>query len=443
MKTFFKKIIVCLLTFEAQLILKKYRPEIIAITGSVGKTSTKDAIATALGDSPTIRKSRKSQNSDIGVPLTIIGAENQWESIAGWLRVFIQGFFAAFGKQPYPKTLILEVGADHPGDIAALASWLKPDIVVMTGVPDIPVHIAFFDSVNAVLHEKAELMRHMRGGGVLVVNGDNERTRSLTREHAGKTLTYGIGVSNDIFASHIEPIIAEGKPYDDDRTLLWYRGMRFRVNRGVTSVPFELKGVIGEPHILAALAGCAVALEKGEDLALVARRFLAHEAAPGRMRFLEGVSGSTIIDDSYNSSPVAALAALDTLISLPVKGRRIVAFGDMRELGERSHEGHETVGKRAALIADLLITVGEESRVLAEAAKAAGMKSEKIKSYGYGESKKAGEDMARELRAGDVVLVKGSQNTIRMERFVKEIMAEPNRAAELLVRQEPEWLAKR
>ncbi len=472
MKNILRLVVVFLLTFEAQLILKKYRPEIIAITGSVGKTSAKDAIATALGDSPDIRKSKKSQNSDIGVPLTVIGAENQWESFFGWLGVLIRGCITAFGRKTYPQTLILEVGADHPGDIAAIAPWLKPDIVVMTGVSDIPVHIAFFDSADAILAEKAELVRHMRGGGTLILNGDNERARKLSREHsAGTTVTYGMASTNNLFASHMEPLIAEGYPRpsgaeqwshdrnprtqraeqwshdrgsrgDDERSLLWYRGMRFRVNHGVTSVPFELKGVIGEPHLLAVLSGCAVALARGENLATVSQRFLAHEPPPGRMRLLDGLSGSTIIDDSYNSSPDAAIAALNALKNLTVKGRRIAALGDMRELGVYSHEAHDAVGTRVAQSADLLITVGEESRVIAETAHAAGMGAEKIKSYGYGESAKAGKEMARQLRSGDVILVEGSQNMIRMEQFVKEIMAEPNRASELLVRPAPAWLVR-
>jgi UDP-N-acetylmuramoyl-tripeptide--D-alanyl-D-alanine ligase len=237
-------------------------------------------------------------------------------------------------------------------------------------------------------------------------------------------------------------IIAEGKPHgDDDRALLWYRGIRFRVNHGMTSVPFELMGVIGEPHIVAVLAGSSVALARGENLAAVAARFRTHESPPGRMRLLDGISGTTIIDDSYNSSPAAALKALDALAKLPIKGRRIACIGDMRELGVRSAEAHAAVGRRAAEVADILITVGEESRMLAEAAHDAGMKGN-VKSYGYGESKRAGQELASDLRPGDVVLVKGSQNMIRMERLVKEIMAEPNRARELLVRQEKEWLEK-
>lgn len=441
MKTFLRVVVVKLLTLEAQLILKKYQPEIIAVTGSVGKTSAKDAIATALGSSSTIRKSMKSQNSDIGVPLSIIGADNQWESVIGWLHVLARGLFVAFGNVIYPKTLILEVGTDHPGDIAAIASWLKPEIVVMTGVPDIPVHIAFFDSVDAVLNEKAELVRHMRGGGTLIVNGDNERTRTLIHNHHGRVISYGLKEGNDLIATHIEPIVTE-KPVTDGEMRLRYRGMRFRINHKVTSVPCEIQGTIGVPPVLSVLAGCAVALARGVDLVTSTQKFKNHVSAPGRMRLLDGVNKTTIIDDSYNSSPSAALAALDILQLLPVKGRRIAVLGDMRELGTKSKEAHELVGKRVADVSDLLITVGEEAYILADAALAAGMKLEHIKSYGYGESKTAGADMAKQLRAGDVILVKGSQNMIRMERFVKEIMAEPNRAAELLVRQEKEWLNK-
>lgn len=441
MKTFLRIVVVKLLTLEAQFILKKYQPEIIAVTGSVGKTSTKDAVATALGSSSVIRKSMKSQNSNIGVPLSIIGADNQWESVVGWLRVLAHGFFVAFGNVIYPKTLILEVGTDHPGDITSIASWLKPDTVVVTGVPDIPAHIAFFHSADAVLNEKAELVRHMRGGGTLIINGDNERTRTLIHNHYGRVISYGLKEGSDLIATHIEPIITE-KSVTGGETLLRYRGMRFRINHKVTSVPCEIHGTIGEPSVLSVLAGCAVALARGVDLVNSTQQFKNHVSAPGRMRILDGVGDTTIIDDSYNSSPIAALAALDILQLLPVRGRRIAVLGDMRELGIKSKEAHELVGKRVADVADLLITVGEESYILADAALTAGMKLENIKSYGYGESKRAGADMAKQLHAGDVILVKGSQNMIRMEHFVKEIVAEPNRAKELLVRQEDEWLLK-
>ncbi|MBI2048350.1 MAG: UDP-N-acetylmuramoyl-tripeptide--D-alanyl-D-alanine ligase [Parcubacteria group bacterium] len=429
MKVTLKTIVLAIITAEARAILRKYRPKVIAITGSVGKTSTKDAIYALLAD-PTSRKNEKSMNSEIGVPLTIIGAANPWESVTGWLQVMWQGLTLILTTQPYPRTLILEVGADHPGDIKKIASWLMPDIAVITGVPDMPVHVANFDSADAVFEEKAQLAKHLQPEGWLVINGDDERVRTLANGTNEKTITYGI-THGALRAQNVQTLIEHEKPV----------GVRFDVFHAGASTPCILRGCLGNGHVLSTLAAFAVAFADDKKLAGIAAQCAKHTPPAGRMRILDGVNGSTIIDDSYNSSPAAALLALETLKSIPTQGRRIAALGDMRELGALSKEAHEIVGRRAAEVVSQLITVGEESRVLADAAKRAGLLE--IKSYGYGESQKAGEELAGELRAGDIVLVKGSQNMIRMERFVKAIMAEPARAPELLVRQEPEWLIKK
>ena len=441
MKKLLKPIVVFFLTLEARLILRKYKPKIIAITGSVGKTSAKDAAYTAIAHARAGRKNEKTLNSDIGVPLTVIGAGNAWESVSGWLSVLLAGVRCIISTCEYPKLLILEVGIDKPGDMRRLAPWIRPHTVVFTGVPDLPTHGAFFESADAVLSEKAELVKYMQPTGTLILNGDDARARSLAYP-SSRVMTYGLKSDNTLMATHIEPLIARGQPYGEDGGLfLWYRGVRFRVNHGDSSVSVEIEGALGDAQVLAALAGFAVGISEGLDMVAIAKQFAHHTTPPGRMRLLNGLTRTTIIDDSYNASPAAALSALEALKALPVEGRRIAALGDMRELGEKSAEAHTMIGERAAGIVDLLITVGEESRILAQTASAHGLKSEQIRSYGYGESELAGKQLAKMLKPGDVVLVKGSQNKIRMERLVKEIMAEPARAKELLVRQEPEWIA--
>lgn len=432
MKSFLRSIVVFILTREARIILNTYRPRVIAVTGSVGKTSAKEAIWTALGSGSDLRRNEKSLNSDIGVPLTIIGAQSAWGSVLGWLRVILRGITLIVARPSYPKTLIIEVGADHPHDIERVARWLKPDITVLTGVPDMPVHIAYFESADAVFKEKARLAAHLKEGGMLIANYDDARTRAFAENFKWRVMTYG-QTGGDVSARNSGPALSPtGKPV----------GVRFRVDYEGASVSCEIPGCVGDAHVYAALAGFAVAIADGHNLFAIAERFKTHTPIAGRMRIIDGLNGSTIIDDSYNSSPAAAMLALDTLHSIPAKGRRIAALGDMRELGEQSREAHERVGEKVVEVADMLITVGEESKVLADAARAA-KPDLSVKSYGYGESVKAGTELAKELRAGDVVLVKGSQNMIRMERFVQAIMAEPWRAKELLVRQEPDWLAKK
>jgi UDP-N-acetylmuramoyl-tripeptide--D-alanyl-D-alanine ligase len=193
--------------------------------------------------------------------------------------------------------------------------------------------------------------------------------------------------------------------------------------------------------VYSCLAALAVADALHIDLVTASKALSTLSPTPGRMRLLEGIHNTVIIDDTYNSSPIAALSALDTLQRIE-GGRRIAVLGDMRELGTYSAEAHRQVGKRAAEVVDALITVGVESRVLAEAARSAGLPDAHIVSYGYDESKQVGLDLKEKIKEGDVILIKGSQNRIRLERTVKELMAHPEEAGKLLVRQEREWLQR-
>lgn len=423
-----KNAVVAVLTWEARMVLARYKPRIIAVTGSVGKTSTKDAIFAALSDDLYVRKSEKSFNSDIGVPLTILGCENGWRDPIVWVRNIVHGLSLILWKHSFPNWLVIEVGADRPGDIRSTARWLRPDVAVITGVSDVPVHVEFFDSVEALAREKRALAEYIRPGGKIILNGDDMRTRAIQTDFRGASLTYGFEPHNDFLAR--DAAIA----YEGDLMT----GMRFRLEREGASIPVEVMGAIGRPRVYAGLAALAVAEVVGIDLVAAARGLAKWNPPPGRLRILKGLKNTLIIDDTYNSSPAAALAALDALADVRAKGRKIALLGDMLELGKFSAEAHRRVGARAAEVADLLMTVGFRARATAEAALDAGMKEKYIRTYEMNESRRAGKELELELNAGDMVLVKGSQS-MRMERAVQEIMLEPLRAEELLVRQDEEW----
>lgn len=427
MRDILKRIVVAILTWEARGVLLRYKPKVIAVTGSVGKTTTKDAIYAALVETVRIGKSEKSFNSEIGVPLSILGLENAWSNPIEWLFNIIRGALLLMVRTSYPEWLVLEVGADRPGDIRNVAKWLRPDVVVITGVPEVPVHVEYFDSPEAVVREKRSLAEHLRPGGKLILNGDDERLTDLKLAFWGACTTFGIGHENDYRASHEEVIMRDGVP----------AGVRFRVDQDGSSVPVEVYGALGAPRVLAASAALAVAEIVGIDAVSAAEALKEWAPPPGRVRILKGMKGSMILDDTYNSSPSAAMAALDTLAGVGAK-RRIAILGDMLELGKFSAEQHRAMGRRAAACADLLITVGFRSRATAEAARDAGLSDMQVRSYEQGESERAGDELQRELQEGDVVLVKGSQS-MRMEKTVLEIMAEPDKAADLLVRMDPDW----
>lgn len=431
MKAILRHIVVRIITWEARMVLKKYRPRIIAITGSVGKTSTKDAIFTALEDSYYVRKSKKSFNSEIGVPLTILNCETGWSNPLRWLKNIFEGLALILLANHYPKWLVLEVGTDQPGDIRAITQWLKPDISVITVLPDVPVHVEHFDSPEQVADEKKNLARALKKDGTLILGGDSKRTLALAQEFKQHTLTYGVEAHNDIVASHIE------FAHTDEGHV---SGMQFRVDEQGSSIPVVIEGRIGNQQIHPVLAAFAVAQALGIGPLKVARALESQKGSPGRMRVLTGHNNTTIIDDSYNSSPVALRAALATLKRIEAKGKKVAVLGDMLELGRFSAEAHKKAGVQAAGVVDSLITVGIRAKQIAEAAREAGLDPECIQEFETGEAKEAGRVVRAMLEEHDVVLVKGSQSGIRLEKAVKEMLAEPALARDLLVRQEDEWL---
>lgn len=431
MKEWLRGLVVGLLTAEARLALRIHHPKIVAVTGNVGKTTTKDAIFAAIPATLKARKSQKSFNSDIGVPLAILAFDNPWSNPFKWAWTLIKGFVVAL-MPGYPQLLVLEVGADKPGDISSIAKWLKPDIAVFTGVPKLPVHVVYFPSRDALVSEKRALLEHIKLGGTAIVNGDFD-VAEATQGIAAKVITYGTDPSCDVSASDVRVSVdTQGLP----------TGMSANVTFDGSHVPLQVTGALGRPVVTAALAALAVARALDVDAKIASHSLAKWQPTPGRMHILQGKNGSILIDDTYNASPVAMRSALETLAQLGAK-RKIAVLGDMRELGDKSVEAHREIGTYVAAVADMLVTVGEESKVLAQAARDAGMAKEKIREYGYDTSQQVGEDLAKELRAGDVVLLKGSQNRIRLERCVYELLADPSQAQELLVRFDNTWRRKR
>ncbi|MBI2004762.1 UDP-N-acetylmuramoyl-tripeptide--D-alanyl-D-alanine ligase [Patescibacteria group bacterium] len=428
MWTLLKKILVTLLTLEARGVVKKYHPHIVAVTGSVGKTSTKDAIYAVLAASTYVRRSEKSFNSEVGLPLTILGVPNAWQNPLRWAQNLLDGLFLLLLKARYPRWLVLEVGADRPGDVKRVAKWLPVDVVVITRLPEVPVHVEYFDSPREVVEEKASLISSLKQGGTLVLYGDDEKVAVLRARAQGKSvITFGLSKNAEVRAEAVAVHLGEdGEPL----------GMQGRVVCGEESAPFIVRGAVGTHALQPFLAAAAVGKALGHGLEEVVKALGAYEPPQGRMRLVLGLKETLIIDDTYNSSPAAVEAALETLKHLPVKGRRVAVLGDMLELGRHSVEEHRKAGALAAKTGDLLFTVGFRARDMAQGALDAGMLDANI--FQYEDARRAGKELEVMLKRGDVVLVKGSQSA-RMERAVEEIMAEPERAAELLVRQDPEW----
>lgn len=428
MKTLVRNLLAWKLALLSRWILRKYRPLIVMVTGSVGKTSTKDAIAAALAGEYHVRASEKSYNSEFGVPLTIIGVKNPWASPIAWAHTFGEAWSLLLLPNHYPKVLVLEVGADRPGDLARILSIATPDVVVVTRLPEVPVHVEAYASPEAVREEEFAPAYALVPGAPLIINADDEYAWAMARRLSVHVISFGMEASATVRMSAPQVLIEDGMP----------AGMTAQVSMDHASHELLVRGALGRTQLYAPLAALAttLAFEMAPKDALAALK--AYQPPPGRGRILKGANSSILIDDSYNASPAAveeALGALRDLKEAMKLGKRIVVLGDMLELGRYSHEEHERVGRLAAQEADMLVTVGIRARSIAEGARAAGMSDEKIHSYGT--SMEAALALKPLIGEKDVILVKGSQG-VRMERIAFELLADPD-DADCLVRQDREW----
>jgi len=426
MKEIFKRTIIWVLTYEAKIVLRRTKPTIIAVTGSVGKTSTKDAIYSVLRNYKRVRKSQKSFNSDIGVALSVLGLQNAWGNPVFWLWNIIEGMVVALFSRDYPEILVLEVGVDRPGDMRRITQWLKPNIVVITRLPDVPVHVEYFDSPEAVCEEKLALRDALVSDGVFIYNHDDTKLQVAASETRQSTIGFSRYVPSH-FTAGKDKII-----YRDDMPI----GTEFTISHVETTVQAVVKDTVGVAAAYTYAAAAAVASQFGIGLEDVVKTIATHTPPPGRMRVLSGIKGSTIIDDSYNSSPIATELALQTVKELTGFTRKVVVLGDMMELGRFSSAEHERIGVLVAQCADVLLTVGVRSRKTAEGALENGLSEKNIYQYEYAD--RASRELQNIIMPGDLILIKGSQS-IRAEKIVEEVMTEPERASELLVRQDKNW----
>lgn len=429
LKEYFRHIVLFFITIEARLALWRFNPRIIMVTGSVGKTSTKDAVFTALSGSVFVRKSEKGFNSDIGVPLTVLGLKNGWSNLAVWVQNLARGILLLSAGAPYPAWLVIEVGADRPGDISKRLSWLSPHIVVCTHFPTISAHVEFYASPEAVQEEERSPLARLTDGGAAVFQYDDARSRALIRSPGVRTVTYGFSKGADIRGMRYKVLHRGGAP----------TGISFDVTHGEERGHISVSGIIGETHAISMLAGVAAAVAAGVPFGETLARFATHETPPGRLRLIAGMGGSFLIDDSYNASPDAMHEALKALKSVHGGGKRIAVLGDMLELGTFSIAEHARMGALVNEHADMVVTVGVRARGIAEAARSSGMGESRVHSFERGSD--ATSFILSILGEGDTVLIKGSQG-MRMERITKALMANPEEAKSLLPRQDAEWLAR-
>ncbi|MBI4252961.1 UDP-N-acetylmuramoyl-tripeptide--D-alanyl-D-alanine ligase [Candidatus Uhrbacteria bacterium] len=430
-----KRLLQKILAHLARTIVQKYRPDVIAITGSVGKTTAKEAVVRVLSETFNVRGSEKSYNNELGVPLTIIGAHAPARSLAGWLHIFFRACrLLCFNDPTYPAILVLEMGSDAPGDIERLVAIAPPKIGVITAIS--PAHLEKLGTMDNLIAEKKSIFcKHISADQWMILNADDSALYPVSQQTPACLMTFGEHPESVLRISDV----TERYVFHPDQSE-YVTGIACTLTYEGRSVRAEFPHLIGRHVLPSIIAGVTVGCIYHIPLTEIVRRLHGIEPARGRLRPLLGIKHTLIIDDTYNSSPKAARGAIDTLMSFEIDGgaRRIALLGDMRELGSHTEKEHRALGTYAAQQGiDYLFAIGNAAHFLAEGA----LESiDQSRVFVFNDSVSAGRALQELMRKGDVILIKGSQNMIRLERVVKEVMAEPHRANELLVRQDREWM---
>jgi UDP-N-acetylmuramoyl-tripeptide--D-alanyl-D-alanine ligase len=309
------------------------------------------------------------------------------------------------------------LAADRPGDIQYLVDIVKPKIGVITAVGEIPVHVEFYASPQAVAREKSKLIENLPTDGLAVLNYDDQTVIDMKEKTGAKALTFGFSNRADIWISDISYFAA-----DDGKDV---GGLSFKINNGDIFVPARINNLIGAHQLCSAMAAAAVGLRLGMNLVDISGALENVEPPERRMKLLRGIKNSAIIDDSYNASPLSVRAALDALRDFAkarssfsgIRGRKIAVLGDMRELGKYEIEAHRAIGNLVGERANTLITVGAAAKFIADSA-ANQTKQGSIFSFNTADEAKT--KVQEIIREGDVVLIKGSR-AMQMEKIVEEI----------------------
>ncbi|HRK41103.1 MAG TPA: Mur ligase family protein [Candidatus Saccharibacteria bacterium] len=400
--------------------LKKHKPLLVLITGSVGKTSTKQAIATVLNEKYRVRAHDGNHNTHFSVPTAIMGVEypSNPRSFSEW-RAVLRAMSLRIKEEKDVDVIIQELGTDTPGDIAQFGRYLTADVAVVTAVSE--EHMEFFETMDAVAQEELSIAKFAK---LTIVNRDDIDENYAKYADTHTIDTYGLGEK-----AEYRLIPEPASPIDG------------RIGRLVTPEWGELTvtlQLVGDHSLKAAVAAACVGAKLGLTSQHIANGISKIKPVPGRMQVLRGQMQSTIIDDTYNASPLAVTAALQTLMNIEAP-QRIAILGSMNELGKTSAQAHEMIG----LLCDptkieWVVTIGDEAeRYLAPAATKKGCQVKSFKS-----PYEAGGFVHKVIKTGAVVLAKGSQNGVFAEEAVK-VLLHSTEDEEKLVRQSEYWLQKK
>lgn len=418
-KSYAKKRLEKLFTNQTNKIVKKHKPVIIAVTGSVGKTSTKHAIAAVLAQKYRVQFQEGNYNTEISVPFIFLGRSlpNLYNPF-GWYSAWLHGQKILRKGLAY-DVVVVEIGTDYPGDVIKFQNFLRPNISVVTAVSE--EHMEFFPDLEAVAKEELSIANY---SDALLVNADDIAEEYLVKYVPRNVELHSYGFNHSEYKLAIKNDVKQV--------------MEFSVVLGSGQVLTTKARVLAE-HSLKPIAGAiAVADLLGLDEKQIISGIRDFKPVPGRMQVMSGIKNSVIIDDSYNSSPLACKAALDALYKQAAP-QRIAILGMMNELGDFSKAAHQEIGNYCdPTKLDLVVTVGQDAKtILADAAEAKGCHVARCDS-----PYQAGKLVAERLKDNGIVLAKGSQNGVFTEEAVKQLLADGGDVFKL-VRQSDFWMAKK
>ncbi len=405
-----RKILQILLYLITKKIINKYNPFIIGVTGSVGKTSTKNAIAILLKKYFSVRESYGNLNTEIGVPLVFIGKKKKDNnSFFSWLQVILFGIkIILFKIKDYPQIIIVEMGADKPKDISYLTEMVKINIGVITFIGDNPVHLENYSNLQELILEKSQIIRKLNKNDYAILNFDDDKTKQLIETTKAKVISFGFNEKADVRINNFDYF------YQDEKI----KGIVFDIFYKNKKETIHLLNCLGKSFAYNVAAAIACAVSLGIDFSGELSIFKDLKPEKSRMNLIKSKNSYDVIDDTYNSSPASVKMALQTISCLPGQ-RKIVVLGDMKELGDKSKEIHRQIGELVFSVADVLITVGEEAYQIKQKLIEMGFNVDNV--YSFKESKQAAQEINNIIKSGDLIFVKGSRS-MEMEEIVKVIV---------------------
>ncbi len=397
MKKALKKLVVLLLKKKANKVLLNKNVEIYGITGSVGKTTTKEALSKILSLQYDVQASKGGFNTPIGLLLSIVNEKSGFSNPFKWIWILLK---IQFKKIKIPNKLVLEYGIDTKGDMDELLAVAKPKKAILTKIAPVHMEKGQFSSLGEIAEEKGKLIENAELG---VINKDCIYTQT--------------------FKAKKETIYFDGKTARDQKN-----GFSFEYQGVKYFVP-----IFGAFHYSSIIPAVILGLKAGIKAEKIKKALENFKMPPGRGRILKGVNESIIWDSSYNASPEAVKKMLTTLSKIPAR-KRIALLGNMNELGKKSENFHHEIAEVAVKNADMIFFVGEQRN---QEAFYQGVGNKKPLTF-FKNADEAGEELKKILQKNDLILIKGSQNNVRLEKAVKKLLQNP-KDSEKLCRQDKEW----